>query len=187
MRNEIAQSSFGLALCKTNIGDSLKGVMPTKIAEFLSVGRPVVVSEGIGDLEDNVLAIGTFTTPSKSVPSPEILELNIEENRVNFDVDIDDPLMLILEGSLNAHIYVNGELIDSSPVINNHVDFQIFNLFANELFEIRITASYDLNDGSPLHVDEIIFTEEYTDIIPKPNTCFDLCRKCENGIKPKKK
>ena len=124
--------------------------------------------DGIGDLEDNVLAIGTFTTPSKSVTSPEILELNIEENRVNFDVDIDDPLMLIVEGSLNAHIYVNGELIDSSPVINNHVDFQIFNLFANELFEIRITASYDLNDGSPLHVDEIIFTEEYTTRINEP-------------------
>jgi hypothetical protein len=126
--------------------------------------------DGIGDLEDNVLAIGTFTTPSKSVPSPEILELNIEENRVNFDVDIDDPLMLIVEGSLNAHIYVNGELIDSSPVINNHVDFQIFNLFANELFEIRITASYDLNDGSLLHVDEIIFTEEYTTRINEPPT-----------------
>ena len=59
MRNEIAQSSFGVALCKTNIGDSLKGVMPTKIAEFLSVGRPVVVSEGIGDLEDLLLSTKT--------------------------------------------------------------------------------------------------------------------------------
>lgn len=59
MRNEIAQSSFGLALCKTNIGDSLKGVMPTKIAEFLSVGRPVVVSEGIGDLEELLLSTNT--------------------------------------------------------------------------------------------------------------------------------
>jgi len=37
------------------------------------------------------------------------------------------------------------------------------------------------------HIIGNIFTEEYTDIIPKPNTCFDLCRKCENGIKPKKK
>jgi hypothetical protein len=33
--------------------------MPTKIAEFLSVGRPVVVSEGIGDLEDLLLSTNT--------------------------------------------------------------------------------------------------------------------------------
>jgi glycosyltransferase involved in cell wall biosynthesis len=51
MPNEIASSSFGLAMCKTNAGESLTGVMPTKVAEFLSVGRPVIVSEGIGDLE----------------------------------------------------------------------------------------------------------------------------------------
>lgn len=56
---EIKSSSFGLALCKTDIGDSLKGVMPTKVAEFLAVGRPVVVSKGIGDLEN--LLVNTRT------------------------------------------------------------------------------------------------------------------------------
>jgi glycosyltransferase involved in cell wall biosynthesis len=56
---EIESSSFGLALCKTDIGDSLKGVMPTKVAEFLAVGRPVVVSKGIGDLESLLLTTGT--------------------------------------------------------------------------------------------------------------------------------
>jgi hypothetical protein len=59
MPNEIARSSFGLAMCKTNAGESLTGVMPTKVAEFLSVGRPVVVSEGIGDLEDLLETTGT--------------------------------------------------------------------------------------------------------------------------------
>ncbi len=52
MSAEIQSASFGIALCKSNIGDSLTGVMPTKVAEFLSVGRPVVVSKGIGDLDD---------------------------------------------------------------------------------------------------------------------------------------
>lgn len=47
----IASSSLGLAICKTNIGDSLKGVMPTKVAEFLAVGRPILISEGMGDLD----------------------------------------------------------------------------------------------------------------------------------------
>jgi len=51
MPDEIANSSFGLAICKENIGESLLGVMPTKVAEFLATGRPVVVSKGLGDLD----------------------------------------------------------------------------------------------------------------------------------------
>jgi glycosyltransferase involved in cell wall biosynthesis len=51
MPHEIANSSFGLAICKENVGESLLGVMPTKVAEFLATGRPVVVSKGIGDLD----------------------------------------------------------------------------------------------------------------------------------------
>jgi glycosyltransferase involved in cell wall biosynthesis len=51
MPYEIANSTFGLAICKDNVGDSLLGVMPTKVAEFLATGRPVVVSKGIGDLD----------------------------------------------------------------------------------------------------------------------------------------
>ena len=59
MQSEIESASFGLALCKKDIGDSLKGVMPTKVAEFLSVGRPVIVSKGVGDLEELLLSTRT--------------------------------------------------------------------------------------------------------------------------------
>lgn len=59
MRTEIQSSSFGLAICKQDIGESLSGVMPTKVAEFLAVGRPVVVSQGIGDLENLLLSTQT--------------------------------------------------------------------------------------------------------------------------------
>ena len=59
MQSEIESASFGLALCKQDIGDSLKGVMPTKVAEFLSVGRPVIVSKGVGDLEELLLSTRT--------------------------------------------------------------------------------------------------------------------------------
>ena len=51
MPEEIANSSFGIAICKENVGESLLGVMPTKVAEFLATGRPVVVSKGVGDLD----------------------------------------------------------------------------------------------------------------------------------------
>ena len=51
MPDVLSQSTFGLAFCKKDAGVSLRGVMPTKIAEFLATGRPVVVNEGIGDLD----------------------------------------------------------------------------------------------------------------------------------------
>lgn len=59
MPEEIANASFGIAVCKKDIGESLAGVMPTKVAEFLSVGRPVVISEDIGDLEELLLSTNT--------------------------------------------------------------------------------------------------------------------------------
>jgi FkbM family methyltransferase len=30
-----------------------------------------------------------------------------------------------------------------------------------------------------------LYTDDYDDILPKPNTCFTLCQKCENGIDAK--
>jgi glycosyltransferase involved in cell wall biosynthesis len=59
MALEIQSSSFGIALCKKGIGESLTGVMPTKVAEFLAVGRPVVVSKGIGDLDNLLISTRT--------------------------------------------------------------------------------------------------------------------------------
>ena len=54
-QNEMSQTipkySFGMSICKSNAGDTLKAAMPTKIAEFLACGRPIVISKGIGDLE----------------------------------------------------------------------------------------------------------------------------------------
>lgn len=47
----ISEYSFGLSICRQDAGPSLKAAMPTKIAEFLASGRPVVVSKGIGDLD----------------------------------------------------------------------------------------------------------------------------------------
>jgi glycosyltransferase involved in cell wall biosynthesis len=51
MPEKIASSSFGLAICRTDCVEILKGVMPTKVAEFFAVGRPVIVSKGMGDLD----------------------------------------------------------------------------------------------------------------------------------------
>lgn len=44
--------SFGVSVCKLNAGPSLAAAMPTKIAEFLACGRPMVVNKGLGDMDE---------------------------------------------------------------------------------------------------------------------------------------
>jgi glycosyltransferase involved in cell wall biosynthesis len=48
----IKHSSYGICICRNDLGDSLKAAMPTKIAEFLSVGRPVIVNSLLGDVKE---------------------------------------------------------------------------------------------------------------------------------------
>jgi hypothetical protein len=51
MSNVIPNFSFGMSICKLDAGPSLRAAMPTKAAEFLSCGRPMVVNAGLGDLD----------------------------------------------------------------------------------------------------------------------------------------
>ncbi len=50
----ISDSHFGIAICKSENQVSLAAAVPTKIGEFLAAGRPVIVSEGIGDLDQMI-------------------------------------------------------------------------------------------------------------------------------------
>jgi hypothetical protein len=47
----VRESHFGIAICKQDDLASLAAAVPTKIGEFLASGRPVIVSNGIGDLD----------------------------------------------------------------------------------------------------------------------------------------
>jgi hypothetical protein len=51
MPGVIQASHFGLVVCKSENLDALSAVAPTKVAEFLASGRPILVSKGIGDLD----------------------------------------------------------------------------------------------------------------------------------------
>lgn len=48
----IGSYNFGISICKMDAGPSLKAAMPTKIAEFLACGRPIVVNRGLGDFDE---------------------------------------------------------------------------------------------------------------------------------------
>jgi len=100
MPSLVAQSHFGIAICKDTHPASLAAAVPTKIAEFLASGRPMVISKGIGDL-DQLFAkgdIGVVIDSDKDFPSAthQLIHLlnnvNTSENcnssaRENFDMD----------------------------------------------------------------------------------------------------
>lgn len=51
MPDRIRECHVGLSVCRADAGVSLTASMPTKIAEFLATGRPVVVNRGLGDAD----------------------------------------------------------------------------------------------------------------------------------------
>lgn len=55
----VKDSHFGMAICKGGDLKSLAAAVPTKIGEFLASGRPVIVSEGVGDLDQLLELTGT--------------------------------------------------------------------------------------------------------------------------------
>jgi len=75
----LTKSSFGISICKDNAGVSLTAAMPTKIAEFLSTGRPVVVNQGLGDfdslLRQSRAGIVIKKGDNLSIKAAELIEL----------------------------------------------------------------------------------------------------------------
>jgi glycosyltransferase involved in cell wall biosynthesis len=51
MAEHVSRSHAGLSVCRLDAGISLRAAAPTKLAEFLAGGRPVVVNRGLGDMD----------------------------------------------------------------------------------------------------------------------------------------
>lgn len=58
MPQAVASAHVGMSVCRSDAGVSLTAAVPTKIAEFLSVGRPVVVNRGLGDMDAIISEFG---------------------------------------------------------------------------------------------------------------------------------
>ena len=65
MPDLVASCHVGLSVCREDAGVSLLAAMPTKIGEFLAVGRPVVVNRGLVDASHLVVGAraGVDMTP----------------------------------------------------------------------------------------------------------------------------
>jgi glycosyltransferase involved in cell wall biosynthesis len=68
----ISQSHFGIAILKETKPEILAATAPTKVAEFLASGRPMIVSKGIGDLDFLLMKYNSGLVIEESQPTDDI-------------------------------------------------------------------------------------------------------------------
>lgn len=120
------------------------------------------LKDGLGTRTNNLLGAHSFSTLPRAVPLPELLNLDLQENSIEFDISIDDPNGIIDASTIIAKLYIEGVFITEAEVFNYNVDFQVNNLFANKEFTIELYADYDLNDGLGTQPNQRIFNETFS-------------------------
>ncbi|MEC9484755.1 MAG: hypothetical protein UMR38_02630, partial [Candidatus Izemoplasma sp.] len=118
--------------------------------------------DGQGVLTNKVLAKTSFVTAPQAVPQPNLSNLIVAENTIDFDIVLDDPNNLVFEESLTANLYFGETPAGTVDVIDYRVGFDVVNVFANTEFTIEIVGNYDLNDGNGIQTNEIIYTETFS-------------------------
>jgi glycosyltransferase involved in cell wall biosynthesis len=79
----ISNSSFSVLILKDQNREVLSAVAPTKIAEFLACGRPILINSGVGDLDLQITKYGAGVVLDYSK--------NIRDQLKDFVRIIDDP------------------------------------------------------------------------------------------------
>jgi hypothetical protein len=125
--------------------------------------------DGLGIQTDYTVAATSVTTLSRSVPVPQIDNIYVEENRILFNVIIDDDEVspIIFIDTLEARVYLEGE---STPlrvvqISEDVVDIQIYDVLAGNQVYIELVADYDLNDGNGRQYEQVIHTIEYETLL----------------------
>ena len=93
------------------------------------------------DGEGEDLCVTTFTTEGKRAPSI-VIEPTSDQTSIDFEVTVDDPDSLCTITKIEL---LHGE---DAPVVADNTDVRSFEgLLSNNDYTVRITYTYDLNDG----------------------------------------
>jgi hypothetical protein len=85
----------------------------------------------------------SITTLAKATPSVEVLSITTEQEALTFDLNITD---VDTVGSVSAiELYLNGALVESLTDLTLRT---FTGLLSNNAYDIRVTYTYDLNDGN---------------------------------------
>ncbi|HZB79354.1 MAG TPA: glycosyltransferase [Actinomycetota bacterium] len=85
MADHVSRSHAGLSVCRPDAGVSLRAAAPTKLAEFLAGGRPVIVNRGLGDMDDVIERFRCGVVVRGSTDD------DLEEAAAGLEALIDDP------------------------------------------------------------------------------------------------
>jgi hypothetical protein len=125
---------------------------------------------GDGTHTEYVLSSSSFETSARQVPEPRIENIRVEENRILFDVFIDDdPLDPIIDiTTLYANVYVDDVLEDTLQISGSSVEIQINDVLSGKDVRIEFLATYDLNDGNGAQDDQVIGVFERVSLLNSP-------------------
>lgn len=120
---------------------------------------------GEGVNNDVLLDQHLFTTQVQYLPEPSIINLEVTNERINFDVDLNDPNGVFDVLSMKAALY-DAEGIFIRDAVIDHTrgifpEVQIHDLLSDFTFTLVLTASYNLNDGQGTIEDAVIFETEF--------------------------
>ncbi len=98
------------------------------------------LNDGMG--EQTVTVTQDILTLAKAAPTVEIIHPTPTQTSIGFDVAITDPDAV---GALTKIELLHG---NNAPIVAENLDVRSFDgLFSNNLYTVRLTYTYDLNDG----------------------------------------
>ena len=98
------------------------------------------LNDGVG--EQQIVKTTSITTKAKAVPTVEITNVQSTQTQVSFELNVTDTDNV---GAITKIELLHGE---DAPIVAETSDIRAFeNLFSNNDYTVKVTYTYDLNDG----------------------------------------
>lgn len=102
--------------------------------------------------------------------------------------EVEIPIFWGRAGNIDKEVILKPELAELDYLTTGITDFPVTCNCIEDLYHNVLLPNGNVSlcceDYNLRHIIGNLFEQEYDDIVPKPNTCFDLCRGCENQKLP---
>ena len=98
----------------------------------------------------------------KEDPNALLESYDADKESINMLVQITDPDIVIVDGTLKATIYHLSQVVEVKNLSLGQNTLEFTGLNANNIYEVKITASYDLSDGDGLIENDLLFSRIYS-------------------------
>lgn len=107
---------------------------------------------GEGQETDVVLAEVFANVYNKRLPQAEITSIVTTQSTLTFNVDVLDNDTVVVPGSLEAHLYLDGVKVDDETlIVGSNIGISFSGLLSDRTYEIRIVTDYDNGNGNGVY------------------------------------